>query len=77
MREYDFLEEFSENLKYLMKEKNVTQSELAYKSNVTKMTIGRYLNGKSMPSAKVLVNIGYALDCEIDDLIPTCELICD
>lgn len=75
MDENRFLEDFAENLKYFMQEKNIGQRELAKKTDISQSTINRYLRGNCMPSAKALVNIGYVLDCDIDDLISTCVFI--
>lgn len=77
MDEYEFLEEFAENLNDLMREQGLTQSGLANVSGLSVKTVNRYLKAKSMPSAKALVNLSYVLNCDIEDLIPTYKLIND
>ena len=75
MSECDFLEEFAINLKDIMSEQYINQNELAKKSGISKATICRYLKAERMPTIKALVNISIALDCEIDDLVPTYNFI--
>lgn len=75
MSECDFLEEFAINLKDIMSEQDINQNLLSKKTGLARSTICKYLNAKSMPSTKALVNISIALDCEIDDLIPTYNFI--
>lgn len=77
MTEYNFLEEFSENLKGMMRQQNMDTNDLAHKTGLSNMSINRYLNAKHMPSAKSIVNLSIVLDCEIDDLIPVYNIITD
>lgn len=69
MSEKEWIKEFGDNLRYLMTEKNISQRELARKTNLSHTTIGRYLNGTLMPSAKAIVNLSYVLECPYEDLI--------
>lgn len=53
----------------------MSQRELADASGLDESVISRYLRGHVMPSTRCLVNIAYALDCRIEDLIPCDELV--
>lgn len=70
MTEQNYLEAFAYNLDYIMQNEDITQSELAKRSNIGKSTISKYLNAKQMPTMKTISNICYALGCEIEDIIP-------
>ena len=75
MKEIDFIDIFANNLRYTMNYNNMTQRELADASGLDESVISRYLRGHVMPSTRCLVNIAYALDCSIEDLIPCDELV--
>lgn len=69
MNEFEWMSMFGHNLNYILKEKKMTQQELADKAGLSKASISYYISGRRMPSVKALINIGYALDCYEDDLI--------
>lgn len=48
---------FTERLKKLMNENNVSQKDLAIKSKISEASISRYLNGTLEPRIDILVNI--------------------
>ena len=75
MSEIEFIDIFSDNLRELMLEHNITQMELADEILVNKSTITRYLNKSTMPSIKALINLSIVFNCDIEDLIPTYDLI--
>lgn len=75
MKELDFIDIFSGNLRSAMNYCNMTQRDLADASGLDESVISRYLRGRVMPSTRCLVNIAYALDCRIEDLIPCDELV--
>lgn len=75
MREIEFIDIFSDNLQYSMQYANMTQRELADASGIDESVISRYLRKQRMPSVRCLVNIAYALNCDIQDLIPCDELV--
>jgi len=49
-------------------EKNLTQSELAKRVNVTRQTIGLIENGKYNPSLNLCISIAKTLGKTLDDL---------
>jgi transcriptional regulator with XRE-family HTH domain len=75
VKEIDFIDIFSRNLRDAMNYCNMTQRELADASGLDESVISRYLRGHVMPSTRCLVNIAYALDCRVEDLIPCYELV--
>ena len=75
MSEIEFIDIFSDNLRELMLEHNRTQMELADEILVNRSTITRYLNKSTMPSIKALINLSIVFNCDIEDLIPTYDLI--
>ena len=75
MKELDFIDIFSGNLRSAMNYCNMTQRDLADASGLDESVRSRYLRGRVMPSTRCLVNIAYALDCRIEDLIPCDELV--
>ncbi len=62
-------EYFSERLKKIMKEKNMTQAELAKKINVSRQSISLYINGDRNPDIAVLKSIAERLEVSADYLI--------
>lgn len=60
---------FSENLKRLREEQNLTRQELAYAAGITSAAIGYYESGKREPQASTLVAIASALHVSTDMLL--------
>lgn len=75
MTEVEWLEEFGDNLFRLMYEAKMTQAELALATGLSKGTISKYLNKQHVPTVKAIINIAYALECEVSDLIDFGETI--
>lgn len=69
MDNQDWVEEFSNNLRAVMREEKITQRQLANKSGMSQADISRYINGKQIPSCRAIINLAYALHCSTDDLI--------
>lgn len=75
MSEVELIDIFADNLASIMKEVGISQSELAEEAHLYKSTISRYLAKERLPTMKALINICYVLECPLDELIPTYELI--
>lgn len=60
---------FSNNLKNKMDSMGYTQGMFAEDIGVSRSTVNRYINGSQIPSAKVILNMSYILNCEVKDLI--------
>lgn len=69
MTELEWMEIFSGNLRGLMKEQEYTQEELSENSGIPQSSISRYLKAERIPNAKAILNLSYALDCDVVDLI--------
>ncbi len=69
MSEYEWMKIFANNLRETMFDYNMSQRELAEETGLSESTISRYLNRQAVPSLFAIINIAYALNCDIDDLI--------
>lgn len=58
-----------EKIKTLRLSRNMTQSELAEKLNVTKSTVSSYENDSRQPSYEVLIKIASLFNITIDSLL--------
>lgn len=75
MSEVELIDIFVDNLESKMKEVGITQAELAKEAGLGKGTISRYLSRERLPNIRALVNICYVLDCNVDELVPTYDII--
>lgn len=75
MSEYEFMDIFGDNLRDSLTIAKMTQSELARRSNITEVTISRYINKQRFPTLRNIINIAVALHCRLDDLIPVYDHI--
>ena len=69
------MEIFGDNLVDILAEKKMTQKELAAKTGLSSGSISAYINGTTPPSYKAIINISYALDIDIMDLIDFGDMI--
>lgn len=60
--------EFGERLLLVLKEKEITQRELAEKININETALSRYVNGSRKPRMDTLVNIARALNVSVEYL---------
>lgn len=58
-----------ENLRRIRKAKGLTQKELGKMVDVSESMIGMIEKGTRSPSFELLLKLGEALDCSIDDLL--------
>lgn len=75
MTEMEWLDIFGDNLRSVLEYTNTTQRELADAAGLAESTISSYINKRKMPSLRAVINIAYALDIDIEELIPTDEMI--
>lgn len=61
----------------LMKERNMTQKELADKINVTEASISRYIKEERIPRIDVLVNIARVFNVSVEFLKGIDEVDCE
>lgn len=69
------IEIFSDNLRDIMDNAQINQSELAIVSHLTQGTISKYLKKQQMPTMKAIMNLCYALNCSYQDLLPEYYLV--
>ena len=60
---------FSENLQVLLEDRRMSQTELAQESGVSVGSISAYINKQSQPGIKAILNIAFALDVDVNELI--------
>lgn len=70
MTELEFMRVIGENIKNELDGAWMSQRELAEETKINESVISRYIRGETMPSLKNIVNIVYALDCDLEDIIP-------
>lgn len=75
MSEVEFISIFADNLRDLMKSQGISQRELSRESGIDNAAISRYLKKDRMPTVRSLINISLALDCDLDDLVPTYDFV--
>lgn len=64
---------FSERLKDILQERQMSQSELARKTGISRQNIYQYANGKTVSSLENLVKISKALNVSTDYLLGLSE----
>ena len=69
MSELELMKIFSKNLKRIMREEKINQTELAKEIGVNRTTISRYITGQCIPSFHTIVKIADILFCSLDDFI--------
>lgn len=60
---------WAEKVTKIMKERDITQKQLAQLSGITESSISRYLHSKQRPRIDIVVNIAKALHVETDFLL--------
>lgn len=68
---------FSERLALLMKQRKISQKELAQKAGVTESAMSYYVKGVRTPRSNVLIRIAKALNITTDYLLGTSEYSSD
>ena len=75
MKREEWKEIFAENLKSVLEEKGMTQRDLADDSGIAMSSISDYLTKRQIPGVVSIINIAYALDMEVSELIDFDERI--
>ena len=65
----DWTQCFSEKLLELMDDRMMTQQDLAQESGIAIGSISAYIHKKSLPGPKAIINIAFALDVDVTELI--------
>lgn len=69
MSEKEWLDIFADNLRSIMEDVGISQRELADRVGVSESAISKYIHKMQMPGIRVIVNLAYALNCSMDELI--------
>ena len=69
MSELDWLDVFGDNLIECLGDLRMTQKELAEAAGISESCISSYIHKQKMPTVKAVINISYALDIDVGDLI--------
>lgn len=69
MTEVEWIDIFANNLRDILKDRKMSQKELANEIWVTEATISRYINKQRIPSIKHILEISYALNVDVNELI--------
>ena len=67
--EMEWLNTFGDNLKDILRQTYMTQRELADAAGLAESTISSYIRKQKMPTLKAIVNIAYALNVSVDELV--------
>lgn len=63
------METFAQRLRHAIKDKGMSQKELAEKTGVSAAAISGYLDGTYMPRKNTLARLAHALDVDEDTLL--------
>ncbi len=75
MSELEWMRTFSKNLRQMIDDSRMSQKEIAYNAGISEASLTNYIKGTRMPTAKAILNISYALDCDVSDLMDFGERI--
>ena len=75
MTDQEWINIFGDNLVDILHDAKMTQRELADAAGLSESTISDYIHKRKMAGIKAVINIAYALDCEISDLIDFGDMI--
>lgn len=75
MSEVELIDIFADNLQSLMDERGYGQRELERESGINHASISRYLKKERMPTVRALINLAFALECDLDELVPTYDYV--
>jgi transcriptional regulator with XRE-family HTH domain len=65
----EWTDTFGDNLSELLVERGMTQHDLAMDSGLSAGSINAYIRKQSPPGIKAIINIAYALDVSVDELV--------
>lgn len=69
MTQQEWKENFASNLIDILEEKGMTQTQLAIDAGISKSQVSDYINGNTIPSLAVAINMAYALDMDVGDFV--------
>lgn len=69
MTQLDWRRTFSNNLVDILQEKGMSQSQLARDAGLSVSRISDYINMHATPTVFAIINMAYALDMDVSELI--------
>lgn len=75
MKQYEWREIFSDNLIDILEERGMSQAQLARDSGLSVSRINDYIKCTASPSVFAIINIAYALDMDVGQLVDYGECI--
>ena len=75
MTEIEWLDIFGDNLRDMLAEVGMSQSDLADEIGLNKSLVSRYVNKQRIPNLMTIIKIAYVLDCDISELVDFGETI--
>ena len=69
MTQTEWKEIFANNLIDLLNERGMSQRQLAIDSGVSTAMISEYINRIRMPGIAAVINMAYALDVDVNELV--------
>lgn len=69
MQKDEYAKAFGEYLKSLLKEKGMTQAELARRTGVTEASVSRYISGQRSPRITQAYRMAWAIGIDMNTLI--------
>lgn len=76
MTQLEWRETFSDNLIDILEEKGMTQAQLARDSGLSASRINDYIKCNATPSIFAVINMAYALDMSVDELVDFDDRVC-
>ena len=68
MTEKEWKHRIAITLRQKMIDSNITQLELARKSHLSQGAISNYLNARTIPDIRSIINLSIALKCKVSEL---------
>lgn len=75
MTEIEWINIFGDNLITMLQERRMTQRDLSDMTGLSEATISKYVNKQQAPSLKAIINISWALNIDVSELIDFGERI--
>ena len=75
MTEQELLNDISFSLRAALREKGISQAELARRTGIERRLVNYYVRGKRMPSLKNLLNMFFVLDLRVEEEIEMFEIV--
>lgn len=69
MEDREYRKEFGDRLKTLLRDRSIRHDALAESVGVSRQSMSMYINGKSLPSIRIVRRIARVLNCDVRDLI--------